>query len=121
MAIECHYCGNTDLKKYAYREEKVYSWYCEPCQKLTCEMQIEKCLGCGEEFEFRFDKGWNENIVCWPCQKKAMKEFFNSAETKEAFKKVMENPGPIFDYLPKGDIGKYYPVPVVYKTFDENG
>lgn len=61
--ITCHYCGNEELKKYAWVENKVYSWHCEPCQKNTTESHIEPCLACGEEFTFRYDPGWGMKIL----------------------------------------------------------
>lgn len=116
--MKCHYCGNEDIKKAAYIEDKVYLWYCEPCDRTTTEPHMETCLVCKKEYEFWYDPGWNEDIICLSCRQKATKEYFNNPEIKEAIKKAMNKPNPLLESIKKdkGFSGGYLSVP--YKTFE---
>lgn len=120
--MKCHYCVNEDLKKAAYIEEKVYLWYCEPCDRTTTEPHMETCLVCKKEYEFWYDPGWNEDIICLSCRQKATKEYFDDPAIKKELKKLIENqePNSWTKYINKGDVfSGYAPVPVLYKTFEE--
>lgn len=117
--MTCYYCGSENVKPLVANNGKVYLIECldnkEGFCKRTTIPQIENCIVCDKEFEFLFDPGWNEHIICWPCQKQAMKEYFESPELKEAMKVELKKEMPDWwKSIPKESWGGAY-IPVPFK------
>lgn len=121
--IKCDYCGGTNVKKVAWKEDKIFCVECLDSRKdgnwckYTTIPQIEPCPICGKEFEFRFDPGWNEKILCGACRKKAMDDYFSDPEFQKTLKEEMLKRSFILEKTPKENAwtGEYIPVPFKLK------